>query len=163
MPRRTPTTLLSLTEIEVERFFSKVKITSGCWCWTGTVRNKDGYGACFLLRKLHMAHRVSWVIHRGPIPENLIVRHSCDNPICVNPEHLRLGTDADNWEDCQQRGRERHPKGEEHGKARLTEEDVKMIRKQYRPRRVPKWLFAELFGVSVSCIGHVVSGKNWKS
>lgn len=82
---------------------------TGCWLWTGATFK--GYG---LIRSggqgcpTHLAHRVSWRVHCGPIPEGLYVCHHCDNPPCCNPAHLFLGTQADNMRDCVSKGRQRH-------------------------------------------------------
>jgi len=91
----------------MRRFLSKVslQITSGCWVWTG-FRNAQGYGHFALDGyKVGRAHRASWVLHRGSIPTGLCVLHRCDNPSCVNPDHLFLGTDADNAHDRDAKGR----------------------------------------------------------
>lgn len=162
MPRREVAFIPKPTPIEIKRFFQKVRKTNKCWLWCGAIRNKDGYGAIAFSGKTRMAHRVSYAIHFEVLPVDKIVCHTCDNPICVNPKHLYLGTDADNWRDCQERGREVHPQGECHGKAILTASDVKFIFECYKPRKVPKKVFAELFGVSVSCISHIIRGRNWK-
>ncbi len=78
-----------------------------CWDWEGSVDSK-GYGQLQLdhiTRKKTGAHRVSWTIHFGEIPEGFVVRHKCDNPICARPEHLELGTQSDNMQDASKRGR----------------------------------------------------------
>tara|TARA_Y100000310_G_scaffold14352_1_gene14541 strand:- start:175 stop:714 length:540 start_codon:yes stop_codon:yes gene_type:complete len=93
-----------------ERFWAKVKKGPGCWLWTGATR-PGGYGNLFTFRdkgrRNHFtsAHRASWEIHYGPIPDGLLVCHRCDNPPCVKPEHLFLGTNKDNQRDRRQKGR----------------------------------------------------------
>lgn len=88
------------------RFFSKInrKAPNGCWEWTGN-RNRDGYGLSAKRIGTVLAHRISYRIHRGVFDLNLCVLHKCDNPPCVNPDHLFLGTDMDNMRDMHSKGR----------------------------------------------------------
>ena len=98
-----------------DRFWGLVDKTAGCWLWVGYVNN-CGYGR---LRPAHSqpkvgAHRLSWELTNGPIPDRMCVLHKCDNPACVNPEHLFLGTVQDNVNDMRQKGRDNYtgrPKG----------------------------------------------------
>lgn len=87
-----------------ERFFSKIQKQKSCWLWNAS-RMPKGYGQLNDKGKVWRAHRLSWVIHYGPIPENLFVCHSCDNPPCVNPKHLWLGTRSENMKDMILKGR----------------------------------------------------------
>jgi hypothetical protein len=80
----------------------------GCWIWRG-YRNAFGYGRVWFRYRRAYPHRVAWELQHGPIPEGLSVLHRCDNPACVRPSHLRLGTQADNIRDCVAKGRHRHP------------------------------------------------------
>ena len=91
-----------------ERFWEKVAITRGCWLWTGRPRNAYGYGRLRLGGEhdpTTNAHRVAWLLANGPIPEGLWVLHRCDNARCVRPDHLFLGTPADNIHDMDRKGR----------------------------------------------------------
>jgi hypothetical protein len=108
--------LILLLDDEIERFMNKfTKNPGGCWEWTSAMGG-EGYGNV-TLRKLAQrlnrrstsfrAHRISWMIHKGPIPEGMFVMHKCDNRICVNPEHLCLGTHQDNMDDMMKKGRHR--------------------------------------------------------
>lgn len=103
-----------------------VNKTDTCWLWTGSKRGSNNYGRFWLNNKSEMSHRVSYRIWNGEIPDGLIVRHKCDNPICVNPDHLELGTNAENSRDMVNRNRSL--KGERHNLAKLTEDSVKEIR-----------------------------------
>lgn len=100
-------TLAPTNTIE-DRFWSKVRKDDGCWEWTASV-NRRGYGWLHfggkVERKALKAHRVSWEIHNGPIPDGLWVLHKCDNPRCVRPDHLFLGDRTDNMRDCAAKGR----------------------------------------------------------
>lgn len=93
-----------LTDRDIERFWSKVKKTESCWIWCGG-KIKDGYGHFHLNRKQHKAHRISWQIINGEIPPGIWACHHCDNPSCVRPDHLFLGTTSDNQIDSAKKGR----------------------------------------------------------
>jgi hypothetical protein len=111
------------------------------------------YGGNFL------AHRVSYELHKGPIPEGLCVLHSCDTPACVNPDHLRAGTLSENIQDCIKRNRrnERAPKGEAQGHSKLTETQVRHIKRREMLARE----YAALYGVHRSAISLIWQGRNW--
>lgn len=96
-----------------ERFWQRVERSpdpGACWLWTGFSDGGFGYGRMYIGggrkgRRQERAHRVSWVLHHGAIPEGQLVLHQCDNPLCVRPDHLFLGTDGDNAYDCMNKGR----------------------------------------------------------
>lgn len=88
-----------------ERFWAKVSQGDGCWLWQGSCGSPDAYGHITEGRKLLLAHRVSWVIHHGAIPDGLCVCHRCDNPRCVRPDHFFLGSHFENHQDAVRKGR----------------------------------------------------------
>lgn len=99
-----PSSKLDETEI-AKRFWSKVDKRESCWIWTGEKSAHFGYGRLHVKKTRVRAHRYSWQLHKGPVPRGMFVLHSCDNPLCVNPGHLRLGTQPENIQDQIDRGR----------------------------------------------------------
>jgi len=144
------------------RFWKKVdkNAPGGCWVWVG-YRNRKGYGGFFIAgpsRHCWLAHRVSWVIAHGmPWPTKNVL-HRCDNPSCVNPSHLFLGSLADNNADMRSKGRVAHGIG--HGHAKLTDKEVKELRRLYRSGMRQQAL-ADSFGVSQATVSEAIRGKTW--
>ena len=112
----------------MDRFFSKVHKTDSCWLWIAKWKDNKGYGRFHFRNKDWCAHRVSYVLHKGEIPDGMCVCHTCDNPGCVNPDHLWLGTVKQNIRDCKRKGRMNDRRGEKHPRSRLTKDDVIKIR-----------------------------------
>jgi hypothetical protein len=151
----------------IERFWEKVKKTDSCWLWTASAssgkstRNfKNNYGHFRVGSKLVAAHRFSWELHNGPIPEDKCVLHKCDNPPCVNPSHLFLGTKKDNSLDMLMK--KRLPVGEYHHKAKLLNRDILFIKKEVNSG-VKQVSLAHEFNVNRSTINNVVKGRRRKT
>lgn len=108
-----------------ERLLSKLDIIDQCWNWTGS-KNEAGYGMIKIGERMMLAHRAMYETYRGAIPDNLVIRHKCDNRACCNPNHLEVGTRQDNMRDVDERGR--RPKGEKHWKCKLTAEQLVQIK-----------------------------------
>jgi hypothetical protein len=141
-----------------DRFWEKVKKGNGCWEWQGALSKQWQYGMFRVnaARPTVKAHRVSWEINVGQIPEGVNVLHKCDNPKCVRPDHLFLGTIGDNNQDMTLK--------ERHGRMLFTHEQVRQIRelKKARGRSLSHQMIADQFGVSKSTITHMLTGRNWK-
>jgi predicted XRE-type DNA-binding protein len=148
-----------------KRFMSVViPVDSGCWIWTGYT-DKDGYGSFKEESVPEPAHRVMYRHIFGDIPEVMIVRHSCHNPPCVNPEHLEVGTHEDNMRDMVEAGRQSHqtsPPGENNGNANLTEDQVTLIRHLYDNKMMNQYELSAVYKVSQGCISHIVRRLSWK-
>lgn len=127
----------------------------GCWEWQASI-GSHGYGQLTHLQQKYTAHRLSWEIHRGPIPDGLCVLHRCDNRSCVNPDHLFLGTKADNLQDMTDKGR--RAVGSKHGSCKLTEEQVKEIR---AGDALPAQVIADAYGISRSLVYLIRNKKRW--
>lgn len=149
-----------------ERFWRFVEKSDGCWKWTGKSVNKKGYGQLGAIggkgTKAIAAHRLSYQIHKGEIPDGMVVMHSCDNPSCVNPDHLSVGTQSQNILEAIAKGRKTLPKlphftGVDHPGARFTEQDIRDIRSQ----GMNDTGLAKKYGVATSTIRRIRIGKTW--
>jgi hypothetical protein len=157
-PRRSPS----------ERFWPKADVghSDDCWEWQAA-RDELGYGFFRMTSGENMwkAHRAAWVLIHGLIPPGLIVCHHCDNPPCVNPSHLFLGTPQDNVDDRVRKGRSSRlisHFGETSPKAKLTAAQVAEIRERYSAGGVYQRELGEEFGVDQTQIGRIVRGVRWK-
>ena len=149
----------------IRRFAEKVSVDSrtGCWTWNGGV-NACGYGQFRLGSKMVYAHRLAWMIAFGDIPfPGAEVMHSCDNPSCVNPDHLMPGTHTDNMQDMAQKGRAKGKlSGEANGRATLTADQVADIRRAYELTKGSVSYIAKTFGISRGTAGNIIAGRTWK-
>ena len=144
------------TEPELmERFLSKVAKTESCWLWIGA-KSGRGYGA-FRSPDEQKAHRFSYSRYVGQIPQGFSVCHRCDNPACVNPDHLFVGTHADNMKDKMSKGRGNHLVGTKHPRSKLTESQVIAIRADNR-RQVE---IAESYGIKQAQVSEIKRRIAW--
>jgi hypothetical protein len=145
-----------------ERFWALVdkRGPNDCWPWRGT-GSAHGYGLFTPVSCLPAvrAHRHAYRLAKGPIPRGLYVLHQCDNPQCVNPAHLSVGTALDNMRDKVDRGRQ--PRGSGHGRAKLSDDDVRVIRHAYASRRVSQTALAKQYGVSQPVISSLIRRETW--
>jgi hypothetical protein len=137
-------------------FEKRIQRRDGCWLWGGSVL-RDGYGQMCFKGKTRKAHQLAWEFFRGHIPAGMMVCHRCDVRHCVNPEHLFLGTAKDNVADMFAKGRQHDRKGEKHGHAKLTAEQVREI----RVSRENQYELAERHGLSQSAISNIRTRKSW--
>lgn len=148
------------TKLEV-RLWSRIEVneSSSCWEWQGPV-NRKGYGSINgHYPRREFVHRLSWMWSKGEIPTDLCVLHKCDNPRCVNPEHLFLGSLIDNALDRDRKGRCQH--GETHYISKLTENQVREIRR-LRGLGILYSTLVRKFKVSMSTIEDILMGRTWK-
>jgi HNH endonuclease len=176
------------TTKDITRFWAKVDKSGDCWLWKAS-KNHDGYGRLQVNGRAIAAHRISYEIAHGPIPDGLCVCHHCDTPACVNPSHLFLGTHWDNKQDSVRKGRiatgdqhwtRRMPeklargdksgsrlhaenllRGKDHPKAKLTEDDVRTIR-QRRASGQKVHSIATDYDLTDTAVSHIALRRNWK-
>ena len=183
---------MDLNPKDLACFWAKVDKNgpNGCWVWTGTIATHCGGYGIFDRRRngvriARRVHRIAYELLVGPIPENQLLRHKCDNPPCLNPDHLVPGTPRDNSQDMVQRGRHwtqvrpeliprgvdhwtvkrgvaSLPRGELHHNAKLTAEQVRVIHEAYEQGQDSQRGLAIQFGVSQGTIWQIINGNYWK-
>ena len=145
-------------ERAAQRLFEGIEFDTvgGCWLWSGTAQ-KNGYGKVFARRVTYLAHRLSWRIHFGHLPDDKFVCHRCDVRLCVNPTHLFLGTHAENMADMAAKGRAFVQRGMENSNAKLSDDDVLAIRKATGVLKLRE--LSAIYGVGIGHICRVQRGK----
>lgn len=137
--------------------YSMPEPNSGCWIWLGII-DGPGYGIVSIKRRSTKAHRFSWELHRGPIPDGLCVCHVCDNRLCINPDHLFLGTKLDNCRDMYSKGRNVNNSGVKHWHAKITEAQARKIKRS----RLLGHVLMKRYGLSKAQISAIRTGRSWK-
>lgn len=150
MPRNTP-----------DKFWLNVHKTDDCWLWSAGCTGA-GYGGWQFDNKFVLAHRFSYELIHGPVPKDICVLHKCDNPPCVRPDHLFLGTHADNARDRDIKGRAASRLGVGNGSAKLTESDVREIRYLYTTGGWTHRSLSLKYGVTQTPVQFLLQGKTWK-
>ena len=172
-PRKDRCDATNSEELLRERFLAKVAKScgDGCWVWVGAIHGKDvrpgfpGYGVMNVQGRQQRAHRISWLLFRGEIEEGKEVLHRCDNSLCVNPEHLFLGTKSENMKDCVSKGRHARAGGAKpgtaNGAAKLDDDKVREARKMHAEGASYSSI-ARLFGVNEATIRPAIQRRTWK-
>lgn len=142
------------------RFWAKTQVNGDCLEWTGAI-SSSGYGTIGVGRSSLKSHRVAFELVNGYLPPDAYVCHRCDNPRCVKPDHLFLGTAKDNIQDCVRKNRRNTPKGADSSRARLTESDVVGIRLKHSAGQTQRSLANE-YSVGLSAIKHILHGRSWR-
>lgn len=145
------------------RLLSKIVIIDDCWHWDGC-RNEWQYGKILVNKKCKMAHRVAYEVWNGAIPIGKIIMHTCDCPPCINPQHLKIGTDLENSQDMYRKKRSKHFSGQENKNSKLTNNIVSKIKNEIKNNPYYGQLadLAREHKISYSVIKKIKRGENWK-
>lgn len=138
---------------------AKFDLITGCFIWYGA-KQKNGYGHRNVNGKTKLVHRISYEETFGPIPKGMLVCHSCDNRLCINPQHLFLGTHKDNTNDMMRKGRGSwgHTKGERNAKTILKDSEVRNIYRLFKSNKFTRFELSKKFNASWNTINRIVSG-----
>ena len=155
----------SLTDKDIHRFNNQCDRSDGCWEWKGSrIKGRFNYGVFWKNGKHLLVHRISYFLHRGIDPGDNLVLHHCDNPSCVNPAHLFLGTDLDNVRDCIKKNRRVHAvqTGEKNNQSKLTEKAVNLIKERWKNGGIMQKDLARDFNISRASVCMILKGDRWK-
>jgi hypothetical protein len=146
--------------VETKRLVQNSQIENPCWIWLKR-KDDDGYGRITFRRTTISVHRLAYAVFKGDFDDVWHVCHTCDNPPCINPKHLWLGTNNDNMKDRDKKGRHCPLQGEKHGRHKLIEEEVRQVfylqKEGYSERKIGK-----IIGVSGVQVHRILSGQAWK-
>lgn len=145
-------------QIYIDHFHKQVTKTDTCWLWTG-YRAKGGHGQFRFKSKNHYVHRLAYLFHHKTIDDSLCVCHKCDNPICVNPDHLFLGTMSENMKD--KIAKNRHAKGDNGMLSILSEDNVIEIMRLYKTGQYSQAQLGRRFKIGQTQISRIVNGHRW--
>ena len=150
-----------------ERFWEKVEKTETCWLWKGSLIR--GYGHIRVGKQKIKAHRYSWILHNGALspiqtehPNGTCVLHRCDNPPCVRPDHLFIGSNEDNMKDRHEKGRDANLSGEARGLSKLVPKQVLEIRDLYKSGKYTQRQIGLVFGVHQKTVSNIITLKHWR-
>jgi len=143
-------------------FWQRIVRTPNCWLWQGA-KNSDGYGNLTYRGKPYRAHRLAWILTNGPVPEGMEVCHTCDNPLCANPNHLFVGTHLENMHDSLNKGRtaKTRARGERNGFHKLTWAKVLAIRFVYGLGHYSQQELGQFFNCHQRTVSRVVRNEHW--
>lgn len=150
--------MIDFTEKDVADFWSRVRRSEGCWLWLGSI-NSNGYGRLYIRGRRLGAHRWAYIFTHGEIPRGLEILHRCDNPPCVNPDHLIAGTHVDNMRDMSSKGRA--SLGERSNRTPLRAHDVRKIRLLHDCGGFTMTELGKHFGVTTRAISRIILRTRW--
>lgn len=157
----------AIDKVDEVRFLSCFSRCAGCWVWTGYSNSRrGGYGLISIKGRRYYSHRVSYFYFNQKDPGQSLVCHTCDNPKCVNPSHLFLGSHKENMRDMIQKGRKVYGfpnlKGEKHGGSKLKEGDIKTIRALVSQKKANQRNISKLYGISPATVCLIINNKIWR-